>query len=57
MALVLDILKQKIIEANTILKNNVVAGIMMMTYTNALIGPVLTKNTVFWWQNSVEDFD
>ena len=57
MALVLDILKQKIIEANTILKNNVVAGIMMMTYTNALIGPDLTKNTVFWWQNSVEDFD
>ena len=57
MALVLDILKQKIIEANTILKNNVVAGIMMMTYTNALIGPVLTKNTVFWWQNFVEDFD
>ena len=57
MARVLDILKQKIIEANTILKNNVAAGIMMMRYTNALMGPDLTKNTVFWWQNSVEDFD
>ena len=57
MALVLDILKQEIIEANTILKNNAVVGIMMMTYTNALTGPDLTKNTVFWWQNSVEDFD
>ena len=53
MALVLDILKQKIIEANTILKNNVVAGIMMMTYTNALIGPDLTKNTVFWWHRTL----
>ena len=36
MALVLNILKQEIIEANTILKNYVVAGVIMITYTNAL---------------------
>ena len=29
-------LKQEIIEANTILKNNIVTGIILMTYTNAL---------------------
>ena len=57
MALVLNILKEEIIEANAILENNVVAGVIMMTLPMPQHGPRLTKNTVFWWQNSVEDFE
>ena len=56
-ALVLQILKQELIEVNTILKNNIVPGIIMMTCTNALPQTNLTKNVVFWWQLPVEDFE
>ena len=45
-ALFLHILSQEIIEANIILKNNIIAGIILMT--DALHGPDLIENTVFW---------
>ena len=35
-AFVLQILRQEIVEVNTILKNNIIVGIILMTYTHAL---------------------